>query len=89
VIALIGSGTPSTHPKALAIYSTRNVTKAIIPSEQPNATQPYFQCGGGTKAKSSSHPIVIKWIIPALNEKSSISPSSFLVGCNMHALINC
>jgi len=60
VIALIGAGTPITHPKAVAIYSTIYVTKPIIPREAKKATHPCFQCGGGTNAKRSYHPIVMK-----------------------------
>jgi hypothetical protein len=43
VTALIGSGIPSTHPKALATYSTRIVTIAIIASEAKKATFPLHQ----------------------------------------------
>ena len=60
MIALIGSGTQSTHPNPLATYSTRTVTIKIINSEAKKAIHPYFQWGGGTRAKNNSQPIVIK-----------------------------
>lgn len=43
VIALIGAGTPRTHPKAVAIYSTKYVTKPIIPSDAKKELHPLCQ----------------------------------------------
>jgi len=88
VIAVIDSGIPRTHPKRLANSATINVTKPIKHRAIMKHGHPPPQCGGGIIAKKSFHPMLKRCMKPSNTEILSISPSSFFVGCNMHALIN-
>jgi len=89
VMAVTDGLIPKMQPNNVATSPTTAVTIPIAASAITKHNQPPHMWGGGTIEKNSFHPIVARCMKASIASISLISPSSSLVGCNIHAFINC
>jgi hypothetical protein len=88
VIAVTAGLSPITHPKRLANSPTTAVTIPMNIRESTKEDFPLLYLAGGISAKNTFHPMEMKCMKASNPEISSTSPSSFIYGASMQAVLN-
>lgn len=90
VMAVTDDSRPAAHPSTVATSPTMAVTTPMNDNAIMNAGIPPPILGGGTKAKSTFHPIVAKCIKASPRVTSStIKLSWSIAGPRLIAFVNC